>query len=224
MRGKGVLAIWHDVAPEDRALVDEWHLHEHLAERVDTPGFLRARRYEHTGTPTEHGAPFFTLYETKDVGVLASEPYLDRLEHPTPLTQRAVPLMGGMQRAAMTVVASVGRATGGMALTFHFQPDVDVRTRLLEWLEKRVEGLRPSVVAAHLLAPEEDATKAKDDTAEGRITAATNTARPWMVLVEAVDHAGLDDAAVALRTVTRLGEDGGSVDSYRLTITLLAPR
>src|SRR6185295_4098933 len=49
--GTGVLAFWHDVAPGGEAEFDQWHLREHIPERVAVPGFLRCRRYVTLGAP-----------------------------------------------------------------------------------------------------------------------------------------------------------------------------
>ena len=40
--GQAVLAFWHDVAPGGEAEFDQWHLREHIPERLAVPGFPRS--------------------------------------------------------------------------------------------------------------------------------------------------------------------------------------
>ena len=51
--------------------LDEWYQREHLSERLAVPGFRTGRRYRGSGD----GPGFLALYETDDVGVLASPAY-----------------------------------------------------------------------------------------------------------------------------------------------------
>ena len=61
--GSGVLAIWNGVAPGYEAEFVEWHVKEHIPERVGVPGFLRGRRYV-----AVDGAPaYFNFYETENL-------------------------------------------------------------------------------------------------------------------------------------------------------------
>ena len=41
--GSGVLALWLDVAPDLERETDDWYVDEHLPDRIDTGGYLRAR-------------------------------------------------------------------------------------------------------------------------------------------------------------------------------------
>jgi hypothetical protein len=84
--GKGVLAIWNGVATGYESEFLEWHVKEHIPERVGVTGFLRGRRYLSVdGTPA-----YFNFYETETYQVLSSEPYLGRLNDPTPWTRKVV--------------------------------------------------------------------------------------------------------------------------------------
>ena len=82
MTNDGILAIWHDV---DEAIGDEyerWYFREHLPERVGVPGFVAGRRYEAvSGVPR-----FLTYYEAESPDAFVSNPYIDRLNDPTPWT------------------------------------------------------------------------------------------------------------------------------------------
>lgn len=63
------------VPPVPAAIEPEWtrwYDHEHIAYRLDKPGFLGARRYRVDGGPLAHLA----LYELEDPSALASDAYL----------------------------------------------------------------------------------------------------------------------------------------------------
>jgi len=66
--GQGVVAIWNGIADAGRSDFYEWHVREHMPERVDIPGFRRARRYRAVDRGTH--PEFFTLYEVDTFGVL----------------------------------------------------------------------------------------------------------------------------------------------------------
>ncbi len=84
LTGRGVVAIWNDIADAGRELFYEWHIREHIPERLAIPGFLEGRRYRAIDGQTS--PEFFTLYEVEDFGVLCSEDYRARLDNPTELT------------------------------------------------------------------------------------------------------------------------------------------
>ena len=43
--GQAALAMWWDMAPEQRTEFQDWHSHEHFRERLAIPGFRRATRW-----------------------------------------------------------------------------------------------------------------------------------------------------------------------------------
>ena len=78
----GVLAIFNDCLPGREAEFETWFQGEHLIERLGVPGFIFGRR--HKALSGSSGYFNFYLVETPDV--LKSKPYLERLDHPTPMT------------------------------------------------------------------------------------------------------------------------------------------
>ncbi len=157
--GRGAFAAWHDVAEGREAEYDRWHSHEHMAERVGIPGFLRGRRY----AAAEAGAPrYFILYETADLGVLTSAAYLARLDDPTAWTREVMPALRGMNRTLCRVAASSGRGVGHAALTVRLSPRAGEEGRLGERLRAEVErwGGSPGLVGAHLLLADAAASEA----------------------------------------------------------------
>ncbi len=126
----GILALWLDLAPEAELEVNEWFNREHHAERIGVPGFLAARRYV-----AERGAPnYFIFYRTRDLGVLTAPAYLERLNHPTPWTRRAMPHFRGTSRSACRELARLGRGEGGMVATLRFGAATGAEARLERWL------------------------------------------------------------------------------------------
>ena len=108
LTGTGVIAIWHDISADGLQDFYEWHNREHIPERVGIDGFQRGRRYDALA-----GAPeFFTLYNVRDLGVLAGAAYHARLNDPTPWTLRAVGHFSNEARSLCKVEASAawGRA------------------------------------------------------------------------------------------------------------------
>ena len=44
LAGDGAILIWNDITDEGCAAFYDWHIAEHIPERVAIPGFLRGRR------------------------------------------------------------------------------------------------------------------------------------------------------------------------------------
>src|SRR5690606_25861722 len=82
----GILAIWNGCRPGREAEFEHWYQSEHLPERLAVPGFLLGRRYEAVvGSPR-----YYCCYLTQSPQVLISPAYLERLNAPTPMTQRVM--------------------------------------------------------------------------------------------------------------------------------------
>jgi hypothetical protein len=187
MAGQGVLAFWHDVASGSEGEFDQWHLREHIPERVAVPGFLRARRYTTLGGPPT----YFYFYETESVDTLQSPAYLARLADPTPWTKRTMPVVRNNKRTACRVVESQGAGLGGVIATLELGPAAGRAEELRAWLTGtalRSAGEHPTIVATHLL--EGDAgvsTAAVSD--EKKLLATPDALVRWVVLIEGIDPA-----------------------------------
>lgn len=220
MAGKGVLAFWHDVAPGGDAEFDQWHLREHIPERVAVPGFLRARRYVTLGDPPR----YFYFYETESLDTLQSAAYLTRLGDPTPWTKKTMPLVRNNTRTACRVVASVGPGLGGVIATLQLGPRAGHEDELRAWLTATaLPGAvdHPGVLAGHLL--EGDAgvsTAAKSD--EKKLLATPDALVRWVVLVEGIDPAAIEDTCRDLLGAEALARRGATDDValgfYRLQL------
>ncbi|GAB4187616.1 MAG: hypothetical protein OHK0024_28070 [Thalassobaculales bacterium] len=148
--GAGLLAVWADVPPEIEADFNRWYDREHLAERVDTPGFRRARRFVSAGGT---GQRYLALYETETVDVLKSAEYLKRLKSLTPWSRRVMPAMQRTHRLCCAAVGSVGAGVGAAVATLRFAAAPGRQSALRRFLADRVlAGLhdRDGVAAAQI--------------------------------------------------------------------------
>lgn len=107
---RGVLAIWHDVVPEQAAQLRAWYAREHHFERLAIAGFERVRRFDRI---EGLGGAVCCLYQVETPAVLASEAYRARLAAPTEATQAMMPHYRAMSRTVCRVLACEGRAEGG---------------------------------------------------------------------------------------------------------------
>lgn len=230
--GTGVLAIWSDAAPEHEEEFNDWYTNQHLPERVGVPGFRRGRRYVRDG-PGE--LKYFTLYETADIGVLESRPYLERLNDPTAWTRRVLPYFRSGSRLAMVVASSAGAGIGGMAATITFGPGKHSAPKLRNSIAAVGDQLRekyPDLTGWHLCETDDQVTRAKAGTEEARASrpaAAPAAVVPrhsdrWMVLAEATRRDVLDAAGELLAGSSGLPAQGaievGEFTIYRLMIAL----
>jgi hypothetical protein len=196
--GKGVLAVWNDVDPAAEAEFNAWYLAEHLPERLAVPGFRRARRWWNPG-----GSPrYFTFYEVDGPEVLASAPYRERLDNPTPRTRAIMPAFRGMSRTVCRVAASVGDAMGGVAAVVRLSPGPGEAEALTARLPALLE--EPGIVAAHLWQGDEGASRV--DAAETRLRAGADSVIDWALVVEATRP---DELAAATAF-------GGPLEGYAL--------
>lgn len=225
LRGKGALVIWHGITAEAEEDLIRWHNTEHIPERVGIPGFLRGRRYRHALEPRR----YLDLYETESVETIRSPAYLERLDHPTPWTQRVLPHFRDTARIGCRVLASLGRGQGGAILTarLRLMPGQDAALRA--WLgEAGLAAVREpaGVIAVHLLETVPEVTRIR--TAEGKLKGGEIGAEeePWPLVllvegtavevVEALTGGPLHPEQLAARGVA----PDAVVGSYRLEITM----
>lgn len=231
--GTGVLAIWSDAAAAHEDEFNNWYTHQHLPERAGVPGFRRGRRYVRDAAGELR---YFTLYETADIGVLESGPYLERLNNPTAWTRRVLPYFRNGSRVAMLVTSSAGAGIGGLAATISFGPGEGRAAELRGWTVTAGDQLRskyPGLTGWHLCESDDQVTQAKAGTEEARAsrpatavasqTAASRSPR-WMVMVEATERGALEAAGDLLAGESGLTAAGatavGEYLTYRLMIAL----
>ena len=110
----GILALWNDCLPEHLADYEAWYTTEHFPERLGMPGWVRGRRYSATG----EGPGFFTYYEVGTPEDLVNPVYEERVNNPTPWTQRIMTnAFRNLSRTICEVEERVGRLRGAWAVT-----------------------------------------------------------------------------------------------------------
>jgi hypothetical protein len=119
---RGILAIFHNVAPGREAYFDDWFQGEHLLERLAVPGFLYARRHK----AISGAAGFFNFYITENSAVLMSRAYLERIENPTPRTKIMMSeIFRDMNRTVCRRDFRLGKICGGMTAAARFSSPPD---------------------------------------------------------------------------------------------------
>ena len=186
--GTGVLAFWNGIAASAEDEFVDWHVREHIPERVGLPGFLRGRRYI-----AVDGLPkYFNFYETADPGVLSSDVYQARMNAPTEWTKRVVAHFTDTSRTACEVAASFGRGEGAFIDTIRLSASNDARAFTAAVAEKILRPLasEPGIVGAYLLQGQKAASQG--DTAEKKLRGQPDQVADWVVLIEAVEPASIE--------------------------------
>jgi hypothetical protein len=94
------------------------------------------------------------MYEVERLATLTSQPYLDRLNNPSPWTSKIMPHYRGMTRGFCTVTGSFGCGIGGVSLLLRFKPAPPTDAALREWLLRDCLPelpRRPGIGSVHLL-------------------------------------------------------------------------
>jgi len=118
----GILAIFNDCRAGREAEFEAWFQGEHLVERLSVPGFVFGRRHKALA-----GSPgYFNFYMVESPAVLTSKPYLERLDHPTPLTHTIMSeVFVNMNRTVCRRVARRGSFRGAFAVVARFEGKAD---------------------------------------------------------------------------------------------------
>src|SRR5262245_7892714 len=127
----GILAIFNDCRAGREDEFDAWFQGEHLEERLAVPGFLFGRRHQ----ALSGSAGYFNFYLVESPDVLASKPYLERLDNPTPMTKRIMSeVFINMNRTVCRRTVRRGRFRGAYAVTARFNdaPDAGALTVTLD--------------------------------------------------------------------------------------------
>lgn len=192
--GQAAMLLTFDIVEDAVAEHDDWHTHEHLHERLSIPGFLRGTRWVATG----QGPRYLVLYEVERLETLASPAYLERLNNPSPWTQKMMPHYRGMTRGLCSVASSHGQGMGHFALLLRFKPRPGEDAALESWLSRELlPGLpeQRGLSSVHLL----HSGLTPEMTAEQRIRGAdTGVDRALLVT-------GYEQAAVSVLAQAGLG-------------------
>ena len=187
LAGKGAIIIWNDITPEGRDQFYDWHIHEHIPERLACR-VSRGGRYIAASADTK--PEFLTLYEIDDPSVATSAPYLARLNNPTDWTKRATAHFRNTARALTEVVRSEGEGQGGMMATIRFDGSDEGTAAFARVRDGRVSAADVArmtrVTGMHLCATNGAASAAR--TAESRDRADIMTAPIGALLIEGCDE------------------------------------
>lgn len=182
--GNGVLAIWNGIANDKDAEFLEWHMREHIPERVGLPGFRRGRRYV-----AVDGVPgYFNFYEVSDPAVLVSQTYLERLNEPSEWTEAIVMNFTDTSRTACRVAASIGQGVGCFVDVLRFDEFDDAAAECAAALVSKLVSLG-GISAAHLLRRE--ALEIHQPTAEMRLRGVPDHSSSAIMIVESSDRESL---------------------------------
>ena len=213
LAGEAVVAIWNGIEPEYRDRFYDWHVNEHMPERVGIPGFRRGRRYIAADAATYPA--FFTLYEVDAMPVLQGADYAGRLNDPTSGTREVTAKFTDTFRALSRVVISHGPGAGGAILTIRF--DCDDQHLIAVRAMVRAAGEARRITGAHLCLGDRAASLVRTVETQGR--ADIQPPPSCFILVEATDAEALTDILLD-RALLGAGAVGPFVRGvYRLEYT-----
>jgi len=193
LRGKGMLVVINDVKPRDERDFNEWYNREHIDERVNMPGFHRARRYI-----TLRGAPrYLATYECDSVNDLARPGYLAVLANQTPWSQAVMKRFTHFHRFTLRIQIDLAHGSGGALTLVRFVPDPARRRELLAWLREALPRTiaRPGLLGASV--GENDLEVANAPAQQKSMDHPKALDVEWIVLIEGAE-------TTATRTAARL--------------------
>jgi hypothetical protein len=215
--GQAAMLLAFDVAPEFVAEHDDWHTHEHLAERLSIPGFIRGTRWV-----SLRGQPrYLVVYEVAQLTTLTSEAYLQRLNNPTPWTTKIMAGYRGMNRGFCSVTGSFGLGFGHVGLLTRFKPKAASETAMRVWLVEEVLAQlcsKAGIGSVHLL----EGALTAPMTNEQRIRGA-DAGFDWAILVTGYNQdalAQLSGNELGVEPLSRHGAEGVRDAIYRMDYSL----
>ncbi len=190
--GKGMLITFTEVKARDERDFNEWYNREHIDERVNLPGFHRARRYV-----ALRGSPkYLATYECDSVNDLATPGYLALLANQTPWTQAVMARFTHFNRLTLRVQIDLTHGIGGAVTAIRFVPDPGRRRPLIEWLRDAALPRaikRPGMLGAAVV--ENDLEIANAPIQEKSMDHPRADEIEWVVLLEGAEAAATSAAA-----------------------------
>lgn len=186
--GKAIVAIWNDVKPDGHDNFLDWHLREHMPERLGIAGFLRGRRFR-AETGVSH---YFTLYEAENVELLVGDEYLARLNNPTEWTLRTTSQFLNAQRGVCEVVWQDGCGEGAWLVTLRFNTSPEqsgsVRTHLLRTMPE-LPAMR-GITGVSLCIADQQASAQQTTERGGRDVSVPD----WIIMIEGTSRSAVTSA------------------------------
>ncbi len=215
--GKGMLIVFTEVKARDERDLNEWYNREHIDERVNLPGFHRARRYA-----AVRGSPkYLATYECDTVGDLATPSYLHLLANQTPWSQAVMAKFTHFHRLTLRTQVDLTHGVGGAVACVQFVPDPRKRKPLVAWLQ---ETALPRAIARSGLvgafAGETDLEVTNAPLQEKSMDHPRAEEAEWIVMLEGADAASVGATARILFKLAALKPFGVTVaptiGTYRL--------
>jgi len=208
LHGKGMLIVFSEVKARDERDFNEWYNREHIDERVNLPGFHRARRYV-----AVRGSPkYLATYECDSVEDLATPGYLQLLANQTPWTQAVMARFTQFRRLTLRVQVDLAHGVGGAVAAVRFVPDPRKRRALVAWLHKTALPkaiARPGMLGA--VAAENDLEVAHAPLQTKSMDHPRADEAEWVVLLEGADAGAVGAAARVTFKLANLKNFGVSV-------------
>src|ERR1700759_846297 len=144
--GKGMLLVFNEVKPRHERDFNEWYNREHIDERVNLPGFKRARRY----IAVKASPKYLATYECDTVADLATPGYLALPAGQTPWTKAVMARFTHFKRMKVRVQLDLAHGEGGAFTTVRFTPQPAMRRKLTDWLKDALPAViaKPDMVGA----------------------------------------------------------------------------
>lgn len=156
MSAGAMLVIFAGVGPADAADFNLWYDREHLADRVDVPGFRTARRYAAEGVARW---PWLAIYDVDDLAVFATDAYKAKLAGQSDWSKKVFPTFVDPQRSVARVVGASGAGMGGHVAVWRLRGSA---TALASSFARVADATRQSdgeIVALRLLACDPELSK-----------------------------------------------------------------
>ena len=215
--GKGMLVVFSEVKARDERDFNEWYNREHIDERINLPGFHRARRY----VAVRASPKYLATYECDTVGDLATPGYLQLLANQTPWTQAVMARFTQFHRLTLRTQVDLAHGVGGAVACVRFVPDPRERKPLVAWLQETVLPrviARPGLLGA--FAAETDLEVTNAPLQEKSMDHPKADEAEWVVMIEGADAASVGAAARAHFKLATLKPFGVAVaptiGTYRL--------
>ena len=217
LHGKGMLITLTEVSARDERDFNEWYNREHIDERVNLPGFHRARRY----VAVRAAPKYLATYECDSVADLATPDYLKLLANQTPWSQAVMARFTHFDRLTLRMQVDQTHGIGGALACVRFVPDPRRRKALVEWLSTTaLPGIvqRPGMLGA--AAGENDLEVAHAPLQDKSMDHPRAEEAEWVVLLEGADASAVGAAARSTFTAAKLRpfgvETAAVIGTYRL--------
>lgn len=183
MRGAGFLTIWSDIAPERETDYIHWLTREHTTERVSADGFLAVRVFR--ALIPDHRR-YLINYELETPEAVAGPDYVNRLNNPTPWTQRTLPVLENFIRGGGRVLHAAGVGQGGFLTALTIAGQVPANSK--DIVDSLVQGDRIAAVRLFETDPDNTAVKTKEKGLRKVDPGADDRSFGGVLLIEGIDE------------------------------------